>query len=126
MIRRDTVSFRIMAGVWVIAALIYFFGSFLSLASYIEIALVMIMYLSSATAQIVCSRIPDQRTGLNFANWLSLLSLGLVGYVIILPLMRSGNFLTFLAGALILILSTFPIARFSRKAVPDDESPRNV
>lgn len=115
MIRRDTLSFRIMVGVWIITALIYLFGSFLSLASYMGIVLAAIMYLSSTTAQVVCSRSPDQRTRLNFANWLSLLSLGLVGYVIILPLMRSGNFLMFLAGALILISSTFPIARFVEK-----------
>jgi hypothetical protein len=104
-----------MVGVWIITALIYLFGSFLSLASYMGIVLAAIMYLSSTTAQVVCSRSPDQRTRLNFANWLSLLSLGLVGYVIILPLMRSGNFLMFLAGALILISSTFPIARFVEK-----------
>ena len=115
MIRRDTLSFRIMVGVWIITALIYLFGSFLSLASYMGIVLAAIMYLSSTTAQVVCSRSPDQRTRLNFANWLSLLSLGLVGYVIILPLMRSGNFRMFLAGALILISSTFPIARFVEK-----------
>ena len=115
MIRGDTLSFRIMVGVWVVTALIYLFGSFLSLASYMEIVLVVTLYLSSTAAQILCSRIRDQRTELNFANWLSLVSLGLVGYAIILPLMRSGNFLMFLSGALILILSTFPIARFIEK-----------
>ena len=104
-----------MVGVWVVTALIYLFGSFLSLASYMEIVLVVALYLSSTAAQILCSRIRDQRTELNFANWLSLVSLGLVGYAIILPLMRSGNFLMFLSGALILILSTFPIARFIEK-----------
>jgi len=115
MIRGDTLSFRIMVGVWVVTALIYLFGSFLSLASYMEIVLVVALYLSSTAAQILSSRIRDQRTELNFANWLSLVSLGLVGYAIILPLMRSGNFLMFLSGALILILSTFPIARFIEK-----------
>jgi len=115
MIRGDTLSFRIMVGVWVVTALIYLFGSFLSLASYMEIVLVVTVSLNRTTAQILSSRILDQRTELNFANWLSLVSLGLVGYAIILPLMRSGNFLMFLSGALILILSTFPIARFIEK-----------